>query len=305
MLDGFVARTVDAGGGNIFCRLGGTGPPVLLLHGFPETHLMWRDVAPLLARHFTVVAADLPGYGASECPQPAADHSPSSKRAMAETLTGMMSQLGFSRFAIIGHDRGGRVAYRLALDRPDCVRAIAVLDIIPIADAWALADARLTLSFWPWSLLAQPAPLPERLIAACPEAVIADADQWGSSGAAFPEDVRAAYARQLGDPDRLHAICEEFRAAATIDREHDEADQRERRRLACPVLVLWDRAGAIGRWYEERGGPLAIWRRWAGQVSGEGVAGGHFFPEEFPQATAERLGAFLLETMAKELSHAH
>ncbi len=294
MFDQFTTKAVEVSGHEIFCRIGGAGPPLLLLHGFPETHLMWREVAPRLALRFTVVAADLPGYGASGCPPSDAEHSPYSKRAMANALAGAMARLGFPSFALAGHDRGGRVAYRLALDYPDRVTSLAVLDAIPITDAWAMADSRLTLSFWPWSLLAQPAPLPERLIAGAPDAIIDDAaTQWGSAASTFPPEIRAAYAEQLRDPDRAHAICEEFRSAATVDREHDDADRLSGRRICCPLLVLWDGQGALGRWYEERGGPLAIWRTWAGQVEGQAMQGGHFFPEEHPVATADRIERFL------------
>jgi haloacetate dehalogenase len=169
MLDGFEAVTVQTGETEIFLCRGGTGPPVLLLHGFPQTHLMWRGVAPLLAREFTVVCADLRGYGRSGCPASGPDHAPYAKSALARDMVVAMERLGFSRFAVAGHDRGARVAHRLALDHPECSARLAVLDVVPTAEAWAGADARFALAFWPWSLLAQPAPLPDRLLAAAPE----------------------------------------------------------------------------------------------------------------------------------------
>lgn len=267
---------------------------MLLLHGFPQTHVMWRDIAPLLAADFSVICADLRGYGQSGCPVSDERHTPYSKRAMAAELVEVMGVLGHDRFAVVGHDRGGRVAYRMALDHPDVVTKLGVLDVIPTGALWDRADARLMLGFWPFSLLAQPAPLPERLVGVCPEAVVEDAlTNWGSSPDAFSPEARAAYAKTLGDPERLHAICEEYRAAASIDREHDAADVSAGRRISCPLLALWSDKGGLNCWYEEEGGPLAIWRTMAGDVRGEPVPGGHFFPEEYPTSITEKLRAFL------------
>jgi haloacetate dehalogenase len=297
-VDEFDTITVDVAGTTVFgCRGGSAGPAVLLLHGFPETHLMWRDIAPRLAAASTVVCVDLPGYGASGCPASDDEHGPYSKRAMAAMLVAVMRRLGHERFAVVGHDRGGRVAYRMALDHPDVITSVAVLDVVPVLDAWELADDRLALGFWPWSLLAQPAPLPERLIVAAPDAVITDAlAGWGSASSSFPADVRAAYVEALSDADHVHAICEEYRAAATIDRDHDRADRAAGHRIDCPVLVLWSAGSALDTWYDEQGGPLGIWRRWADDVTGSAVKGGHFFPEEHPQSTARYLRTFLTTT---------
>jgi haloacetate dehalogenase len=239
MLDEFEAAEIQTGETTIFIRRSGSGSPILLLHGFPQTLLMWRDVAPVLARRFTVVCADLRGYGRSGCPASTADHAPYAKRAMARDMVAVMEQLGFPRFSIAGHDRGGRVAYRIALDHPDRVERLAVLDILPTAPVWERADARLALAYWPWSLLAQPEPLPERLIAAAPEAIVDNAlGAWGSPSAVFSPEVRAAYIEALRDPAHVHAICEEYRAAATLDLAHDQADRRDGRRIACPLLAL-------------------------------------------------------------------
>ena len=277
----------------IFLRRGGSGPALLLLHGFPQTHLMWRSVAPLLARRFTVICPDLRGYGRSGCPASRADHAPYAKRAMANDMVSVMAALGFPRFSLAGHDRGGRVAYRLALDHPQCVVRLAVLDILTTADVWERADSRVATAFWPWSLLAQPAPLPERLITAAPDAVIDDAlGGWGSPARAFGDEVRTAYVDALRDPAHVHAICEEYRAAATIDREHDAADRHAGRRIACPVLALWSGRGPLNSWYAEAGGPLALWRAWADDVRGTPLDGGHFFPEEMPEQTAAELDKF-------------
>jgi haloacetate dehalogenase len=294
IFDAFDTVTIQTSRTSVFARWGGSGPPVLLLHGFPETHLMWRAVAPLLAREFTVVCPDLPGYGRSGCPASADDHAPYAKRAMARDLVEVMEQLGFTRFGLAGHDRGGRVAYRLALDHAERVRRLAVLDIVPTLDAWDLADARFAEGYWPWSLLAQPEPLPERLLAGAPDAVVDDAlGGWGSIPEAFDPAVRAAYVAALSDPGHVHAICEEYRAAAALDREHDAGDRRAGRRIACPLLVLWSAGGPLGGWYTAAGGPLGLWRRWADDVRGEAVVAGHFFPEELPDQTAQRLHRFL------------
>ncbi|MBR0643881.1 alpha/beta fold hydrolase [Plastoroseomonas hellenica] len=297
VFDDFDAIDVEAGEASIFLRRAGSGPAILLLHGFPQTHLMWRQVAPLLADRFTVICPDLRGYGRSGCPASRPDHAPYAKRAMAKDMVAVMETLGFQRFSVAGHDRGGRVAYRLALDHPERVERLAVLDILTTADVWERADARLAAGFWPWSLLAQPEPLPERLLSAAPEAVIDDAlGGWGSPAEAFSPAVRAAYIEVLRDPDRVHAICEEYRAAATLDRAHDLADREVGRRIACPVLALWSGRGALESWYAEAGGPLALWRAWADDVRGGPLDAGHFFPEEIPEQTADELRRFFAAT---------
>lgn len=293
MFTGFDATTIRTTQCTYFVRVAGSGPPLLLLHGFPETHLMWRDVAPKLAQDFTVICTDLRGYGESGCPASTADHAPYSKRAMAADLVHLMAQLGFEQFSVAGHDRGGRVAYRMALNHMGNVTKLSVLDILPTATVWDRADARLVLGFWPWSLLAQPEPLPERLLSSAPDAVVDNAlNQWGSRADAFPADVRAAYVSALHDPAHIHAICEEYRAAATIDRVHDADDINAGHKIACPVLALWSAQGGLQNWYESEGGPLALWRAWADDVSGGPIAGGHFFPEEAPQETANALRTF-------------
>lgn len=294
-MDDFSSEVIETDEARIFLRRKGSGPPLLLLHGFPQTHLMWRDIAPLLAEQFTVICADLRGYGASSCPPSTADHAPYSKRALAADMVAVMEKLGFHRFCVAGHDRGGRVAYRLALDHRGRTAKLAVLDIVPTAAAWDRADARFALGFWPWTLLAQPEPLPERLLAATLDAIIDSAlNGWGTPASTFSSATREAYVEALSDPNHIHAICEEYRAASGIDREHDAEDQRNGRRIACPVLALWSSEGALAQWYEADGGPLAIWRRWADRIEGRAVPGGHFFPEEHPIATADALRAFFL-----------
>jgi len=293
MLDDFQAAEIDTGETSIFARWSGSGPPVLLLHGFPQTHLMWRGVAPLLTRHFTVVCADLRGYGRSGCPISTPDHAPYSKRAMARDMVIVMERLGFPRFSVAGHDRGGRVAYRLALDHPDRVERLAVLDILPTETAWGRADARFALGYWPWVLLAQPEPLPERMLSAAPEADIDNAlSDWGSPSTVFPREVKEVYVEALRDPAHIHAICEEYRAAATLDREHDRADRAQGRRMACPLLVVWSARGGLETWYAESGGPIEIWGVWSAHVEGHALDAGHFFPEEAAEQTAHALSGF-------------
>lgn len=254
---------------------------------------MWRGVAPLLARRFTVICADLRGYGGSGCPASASDHAPYAKRAMAQDMVSVMERLGFPRFSVAGHDRGGRVASRMALDHPERIDRLAVLDILPAETVWDRADARFALAFWPWSLLAQPEPLPERILTGVPEAIVDDAlGGWGTPSAVFPPEVRAAYVQTLRDPDHAHAICEEYRAAATIDREHDREDQASGRRIACPLLAIWSANGALDAWYREEGGPIAIWQAWCDDVQGYSLDAGHFFPEEAPEKTADLLSRF-------------
>jgi haloacetate dehalogenase len=294
MLKDFEAAEVETGETSIFVRWSGSGSPILLLHGFPQTHLMWRSVAPLLARNFTVVCADLRGYGRSGCPVSTPDHAPYAKRAMARDLVLVMERLGFPRFSVAGHDRGGRVAYRMALDHPGRVDRLAVLDVLPTETVWDRADARFALAYWPWSILAQPEPLPERILEAAPEAIIDNAlEGWGSPSAVFPPEVRAAYVQSLRDPAHIHAICEEYRAAATLDREHDKADRADGRRIACPLLALWSAGGALDTWYAEAGGPIALWQAWSDHARGHPIDAGHFFPEEAPEQTAEAVSRMM------------
>src|SRR5205809_5411130 len=293
MMDDFAAAEIQTGETIIFVRSYGSGPPILLLHGFPQTHLMWRSVAPLLARNFTVICADLRGDGSSGCPASTPDHSPYAKRAMAQDMVTVMERLGFPRFSVAGHDRGGRVAYGMALEQQHGVDRLAVLDILRTETVWASADARFALAFWPWSLLAQAEPLPERILTAAPEAIVDDAlGGWGSPSAVFPPEVRAAYVQALRDPAHAHAICEEYRAAATIDREHDQTDRAGGRRISCPLLVLWSAQGPLGTWYARESGPVGMWQEWSDKVRGQAIEAGRFFPEEVPEQTAEALGGF-------------
>jgi haloacetate dehalogenase len=291
---GFEQRALPSQRGEVFARVGGSGPPLLLLHGYPETHLMWHGVAPMLAaRGFTVVVADLAGYGASLRPEPADDHAPHSKRAMALDLVQAMASLGFGRFAVAGHDRGGRVAYRMALDHPRVVTAVAVLDIVSTADVWGRADAQMAVGYWHWGFLAQQPPLPERLILGDPEAWFQfHVRRMGIGGdpGRYPPEVVDAYRAQLRDPGAVQAMCEDYRAGATIDRELDEADRADGRVIECPMLALWGTRGALPRFY---GDVLEVWRAWAPHVSGRAVDASHFLPEDAPDEVAAQLAGFL------------
>ncbi len=241
MFEGFATHELETERGAIHARVAGAGPPLLLLHGYPQTHAMWHAVAPILSQRFTVVATDLAGYGRSFRPRPAPDHAPHSKRAVGGDQLQAMASLGFERFAVAGHDRGGRVAYRMALDHPDRVTAVAALDIVPTAEVWARADARLAMAYWHWGFLAQPAPLPERLIAGDPQAYFDHhlrAIGLGALPDRYPADAMEEYRDQLDDAATVEAICEDYRAGATVDREHDEADRG--RMIGCP------RTGAVG-----------------------------------------------------------
>jgi haloacetate dehalogenase len=294
LFEQFTAASIRVEETEIFVRYAGRGPAILLLHGFPQTHVMWREVAPALTADFSVVCADLRGYGASGKPPSAPDHAPYTKRAMARDMVQMMKIIGFDRFSVAGHDRGGRVGYRLALDHADCLERLALLDIIPTGEAFDRADARFALAFWPWSLLSQPAPLPETLISAAPDAIVDNAlGGWGSEASTFPAHVREQYVNALRSPEAVHAICEEYRAAATLDRAHDEADRRAARVIECPVLALWSRGGPLDVWYHDVGGPLGILKRWAPSVRGRSMRGGHFFPEQNAGETATALRDFV------------
>jgi haloacetate dehalogenase len=286
MFEGFERIRIEVEGASINAVRGGTGPPVLLLHGSPQTLAMWHLVAPRLAEDFTVVAADLRGYGDSSKPEGGEDHARYSKRVMALDQVEVMKHLGFDRFALCGHDRGGRVGYRMALDHPGVVTKLAVLDIVPTWEAFSRADKAFGLGYWHWFFLAQPYDLPERLLASDPEKALFR----GGSEAIAPEAMEE-YVRCLRDPEAIHATCEDYRAAVSLDYEHDEADREAGRRVGCPVLVLWGRKGFLEDHYEV----LEVWRGWADDVQGKSIDCGHYVPEEAPEETYAELRAFLRE----------
>ncbi|MBL8588698.1 MAG: alpha/beta hydrolase [Methylobacteriaceae bacterium] len=290
LFPGFESRWASVDIGRIFARVGGSGPPLLLIHGFPQTHVEWHRIAAPLAERFTVVAMDLRGYGWSSAPR-SQDGVEYSKRVMARDAVALMRDLGFVRFRLAGHDRGARVAYRLALDHPGVVEALAVLDIVPTAEMWRGMDAARALQVYHWSFLAQPAPLPEMMISKVAiEWLEHTLASWtlDRSLKSFDPRALAHYRAFFGDPARIHACCEDYRAGATIDRALDEADLTAGRRIEPPLLALWGAAGipAAGR------SPLDVWRGWAREAKGVAVESGHFLPEENPRATVDALLAF-------------
>ncbi|KAA9148638.1 alpha/beta hydrolase [Microbacterium lushaniae] len=289
MFDTFTARPVDVARGPIFTLTGGEGPPILLLHGYPQTHLMWHAVVDHLTGDHTVVVVDLPGYGGSFRPETAADHGTYSKRAIGDDLVELMHLLGFSAFAVAGHDRGGRIAYRMALDHPDVISAAGAFDVVPTGEVWSRADAQMALTYWHWAFLAQPAPLPEDLINANPSAFFdhhVRALGLGRTALRYPEELMAQYRALLDDPSVVHGICEDYRAGAGVDREHDDDDKADGRQIRCPLLVLWSARGALPRFY---GDVLAIWRPWAKDLRGRGLDAGHFLVEDQPEQVAQEL----------------
>ncbi|MDB5072410.1 MAG: alpha/beta hydrolase [Candidatus Eremiobacteraeota bacterium] len=287
MFDDFTLEHIETPEATIRVRHGGSGPPLLLLHGYPQTHVMWHRIAPRLAREYSVVAMDLRGYGESSKPPTTDDHEPYSKRAMARDAVAVMKHLGHERFAVAGHDRGGRVAYRLALDHPERVRKIATLDIIPTGEHFRRADMKFGLGYWHWFFLAQPYPLPEKLIGTDPA--------WFLTGRPNRTNVHAPealddYMRSYRDPATIHASCEDYRAGATYDFQLDEAD-RGKKKIAAPLLALWAGRGEVGKWYDV----LGIWRDWADDVRGHAIDAGHFMAEEAPDETYAALRGFFAE----------
>jgi haloacetate dehalogenase len=292
LFPGFTQHRIGAKGAEINLRRGGEGPPVLLLHGYPQTHLCWHRIAPDLARRFTVVAADLRGYGDSSKPPSTRDHAAYSKRSMAQDMVEVMAQLGFAKFAVVGHNRGGRVAYRMAFDHPDAVVRLAVLDIVPTYTMWQRLQMKRGIATYHWFFLAQPDGLPEHLIGADPAYYLKEKlRRWSGSVDAFPGSVVAEYVRCFADPACIHATCEDYRAGATVDFELDKADYGKRK-IACPVLALWGQRG-FAKGNDDSDNPLADWREWADDVRGMPIRSGHFLPEEAPAETLKALEEFL------------
>ena len=290
LFEGFREERIATDETEIYAIVGGQGEPVLLLHGYPQTHVCWHKVAPRLAARYTVVCPDLRGYGDSGHPPAGDDSAGYSKRAMARDMVRMMERLGFPRFAVVGHDRGGRVAYRMALDTPERVTKLATLDIVPTLETWERMDWRVGLGMYHWYFLAQPRDFPERLIGADPDYFLRyTLDSWCGTPGAFSDEAMAEYARCFGRPEMIAATCEDYRAGATIDPALDAADRSAGRKIVCPVLALW----GARRERNNRLDTLAIWREWADEVRGSGLPCGHFLPEEAPDATADALLAFL------------
>lgn len=290
MFSGFTTDDVDVDGVRVHARVGGKGPPMLLLHGYPQTHVMWRYAAEALAQSHTVVVSDLRGYGDSGKPASEADHSSYAKRAMAADQVGLMKALGHERFAIVGHDRGARVTHRLCLDHSDRVERAAVLDIVPTRHVFMNVDRALATVYDHWFFLAEEPDLPEVLIGGAPEYFLRrKLERWSVPGTVFDEEAMSEYVRCFSDPETIRASCEDYRAAASIDLEHDEADAAAGRRVACPLLVLWGNRGFVGNHYDV----LEVWRGYADDVRGKGLDCGHFVPEEAPARTIDALREFM------------
>ena len=284
MFDGFSLERIDVGDAVLRVRHGGDGPPVMLLHGHPRTHTTWHRVAPLLAAEHTVICPDLRGYGESSKPPTSDDHEPYCKRAMAADCVALAHALGHERFALVGHDRGACVAYRAALDHPDAILALAVLDGIPIAESLARCDATFARAWWHWFFLGQTEKPAERVISADPDAWYQpDRELMG-------EENYADYRRAIHDPSTVHAMCEDYRAGLGIDREHDEADRGAGRRIACPTLVAWAAHDDMEELY---GDPLEPWRAWTNECRGVRIDSGHHMAEEAPTELSRALLRFL------------
>ncbi len=293
LFPGFEARRFQTTGAEVFARIGGSGAPLLLLHGYPQTHVMWHPVAERLAQHFTLVVADLRGYGESSCPETVEDHITYSKRAMAKDMIEVMTALGHERFAVLAHDRGARAAYRLGLDDPERIERMTLLDIVPTHAMWSAMGRVLALKAYHWPFLAQPAPLPETLISREPVYYIEHTlASWTAAKdlSAFADEALEHYRRQFAGWERIHACCEDYRAGASYDFEADAKDREEGNKIACPTQVVWGSAGFPG----ETGGPLGIWREWCDRVEGEAVDCGHFVVEEAPEATLAAILPFLM-----------
>ena len=290
MFAGFQTAQRQVNGVHIAYRIGGSGPGLLLIHGHPQTHVIWHKVAEQLAEHFTVVAADLRGYGDSEKPEAVADHSNYSKREMARDSLALMRSLGFEQFSVLAHDRGARVAHRLALDHPQAVSRLVMLDIAPTLAMYAQTDEAFARAYWHWFFLIRPAPLPERLIEADPEQYLLSVMGSRSAGLQpFTAPALAEYVRCIQLPGTARGICEDYRASASIDLEHDREDIDAGRQLNLPVLVLWGAQGTVGRCFD----PLAEWQKVAIDVRGQALPCGHYIGEEVPQLLLEHVLPFL------------
>ncbi|MBO9642352.1 alpha/beta fold hydrolase [Pseudacidovorax intermedius] len=294
LFPGFEERCVDVGDGiEIAATIGGSGPPLLLLHGHPQTRAIWHKVAPTLAQHYTLVAADIRGYGDSSKPAGLPDHANYAKRAMAQDQVTLMRTLGYERFLVLAHDRGARVAHRLAMDHPQAVRRLVTLDIAPTLAMYEQTNEAFARAYWHWFFLIQPAPLPERLIEADPARYITDLMGKRSAGLApFDPRALAEYQRCIALPGAAHATCEDYRAAATIDLVHDRADREAGRQLTMPLLALWGEEGVVHRCFQ----PLAEWQRVAVDVQGGPLPCGHYIAEEAPEALLARVMPFLAAT---------
>lgn len=290
MFEGFTPHRIDCGDVAIHAMAGGQGPGLLLLHGHPQTHVIWHKVVPVLAQHFTVVAADLRGYGDSDKPAGLPDHANYSKRTMAADQLAVMRALGFDRFSVLAHDRGARVAHRLAVDHPEAVQKLVTLDIAPTLAMYEQASEAFARAYWHWFFLIRPAPFPETLIEADPALYLRQTMGSRSAGLApFTDAAMAEYLRCLSLPGAAHGLCEDYRASASIDLEHDRADLAAGRMVECEMLALWGEHGAVGQCFR----PLEAWREVARRVRGHALPSGHYIAEEIPERLLEEVLPFL------------
>jgi len=289
LFPGFSTRDIRTSETVIHCIVGGAGPPLLLLHGYPQTHAMWHGIAPVLAREYTVVCPDLRGYGDSGKPAGDATHAAYSKRAMARDMVEVMRTLSFPRFRLAGHDRGGRVAHRLCVDYPEAVERVAVLDISPTRTMFAETNQAFATAYYHWFFLIQPFDLPEKLIGSDPLHYLhRKIGAWSGGLALFDPRALAEYERCFADPATIHATCEDYRAAASIDLEHDDADVVTGRKVRCPLLALWGDKGVVNRMFD----PIRDWGAVAADVRGKVLPSGHFLAEEAPEETLRELRQF-------------
>ncbi len=289
LLDGFATRRITTSGAEIHLRMAGDGPPLLLLHGYPQTHVMWHLVAPALAETFTVACPDLRGYGDSSKPPSGPDCMNYSKREMARDMVEVMETLGHTRFQIGAHDRGARIAHRLAADWPDRIRRLAVLDIAPTREMYRNTAEAFARAYWHWFFLIRPHPMPETLINADPEAYLREKATTGASGSdVWAPEAFTEYLRCLTNPETVRAQCDDYRAAAGIDLAHDDADGD--RKIDCPLLCLWGASGAVERCFD----PLALWRERARDVRGHTLPCGHYLAEECPEKVISAFQAFFV-----------
>lgn len=290
MLENFTRQQLQVNGVSINLRHGGNGPPLLLLHGFPQTHVIWHKVADRLAQHYTLVMPDLRGYGDSSKPQGAVDHGNYSKRVMAQDMLEVMRMLGFDSFFVGAHDRGARVAHRLALDHPDAIRKLIIIDIAPTRTMYEHTSKAFATLYYHWFFLIQPFPLPETLIGNNASYFLRTTlGSWGTTSTGFFDPAAfAEYERCFCTPEAIHAACEDYRAAATIDLEHD-ADH-EVNKIRCPTHIVWGERGVVGRLFH----PLEDWQAKCEQpVTGKVLPAGHFIPDEAPDLLLTELLAFL------------
>lgn len=286
----FTLEHVHVSGGTLRLRRGGSGPPLLLLHGNPQTHAMWHKVAPGLAKQYSVICPDLRGYGGSFKPPATPDHAPYAKKEMAQDMAELMQHFGHAKFLVAAHDRGARVAHRLALDHPQRVSKLALMDIIPTLEHFERTDMAMALGYYHWFWFAQPHPFPENVISAAPDAWWrAHTSREPKPPDFFDREALADYMSAIHDPEMIRGMCEDYRAAATLDLVHDRASRAAGQKVQCPLLVLWGRKAKIEAWYDA----LAVWKTYcAAEVSGSPVDSGHYLAEEAPAEVFAHLKAF-------------